>query len=537
MMGTIFFNLFLLPILIKCIYMNKKLLLSFAVFATALTVNAQKNFPAFKEKAESSKPLKVSAEAVKRTDVTGDKSYYYWENNSRVTKELNTFLGKTGAADGGFDTLGLYTYKFKEKTTSSTYWQMAIQGFNTTDDLTLNSIKFVGASLNSAGANIVVNVVSKDLSTVLATKTVNWTNQYNYQTITFDTPVTSADTFLVTLTMATAADSFQIAKSHNQYNGSTLGTANTFTSSLPFKGDAAILAVAQNNASILGLIQQSFDFFVIPSFTYKLKSDFEASSSKVCLGDSVSFESNANSSHLYNPVINYIHWDYLANGNAPAYTTYSFGDGSSVSYSDTLNGGVVYSAAGEYEVTATTMLGTWITSPYLFNDTTKFTISVKEISLDSASVMATNDQTNDGKAIVMATGGFEPYSYEWSASAGTEDTVMVGKGSYSVIVTDDNGCMASASVTVDAGTASIAALAITGLNIYPNPTTNVLNVAFDSKSAATVELVNVAGQVIDTKTYTGVVKTSFNTANLNAGVYFVNIKVAEGTFTTKVVKN
>jgi hypothetical protein len=151
----------------------------------------------------------------------------------------------------------------------------------------------------------------------------------------------------------------------------------------------------------------------------------------------------------------------------------------------------------------------------------------------ASSVDASNDKTNDGKASVVVTGGTAPYTYEWTLSAGTTAEVTVGKGDYSVAVKDANGCSANATVTVNAGTASIAALAISNLSVYPNPVKESLNVKFDSKSVATVELVNVAGQVIDSKVSSDV---TFNTSSLVSGVYFVNIKVAEGVFTQKVIK-
>ena len=150
--------------------------------------------------------------------------------------------------------------------------------------------------------------------------------------------------------------------------------------------------------------------------------------------------------------------------------------------------------------------------------------------------MASNDKKNDGKAIVIAKGGISPYAYAWATSVEKNDTIVVGKGKYSVVVTDANGCVAKASVTVAAGTASVEALAITNLSIYPNPVSSELNVSFDAKSAATVELVNIAGQVIASKVANEFV-TSFNTASLESGVYFVNIKVAEGIYTQKIVKD
>jgi hypothetical protein len=90
--------------------------------------------------------------------------------------------------------------------------------------------------------------------------------------------------------------------------------------------------------------------------------------------------------------------------------------------------------------------------------------------------------------------------------------------------------------SVKVSSLSVESLSISGLSIYPNPVANELNVKFNANSAATIELVNVAGQVIETKNATEFANVTFNTAELNAGVYFVNIKVAEGTFTQKIIK-
>ncbi len=162
---------------------------------------------------------------------------------------------------------------------------------------------------------------------------------------------------------------------------------------------------------------------------------------------------------------------------------------------------------------------------------TTLTVVASEVS------KASNDNTKDGVAKVVATGGTSPYTYVWSANAGSTSEVTVGKGNYSVVVTDINGCVKDGSVVITAGTASISELAIEGLSIYPNPTSTNLTVAFSSKGSASIELVNVAGQVVDTKNTTGVSNTSFDMTSLETGVYFVNIKVAEGTAIFKVVKD
>ena len=49
----------------------------------------------------------------------------------------------------------------------------------------------------------------------------------------------------------------------------------------------------------------------------------------------------------------------------------------------------------------------------------------------------------DGKAEIVLTGGTSPYAYNWSTGATTKDIVNVAAGTYSIVVTDANLCVAS----------------------------------------------------------------------------------------------
>jgi len=71
----------------------------------------------------------------------------------------------------------------------------------------------------------------------------------------------------------------------------------------------------------------------------------------------------------------------------------------------------------------------------------------------SASMDATCGN-NDGQAMVTASGGVGPYSYQWNdPGLQTNDTAFaLGAGAYTVLVTDNNGCLDSVLVAVnDAG--------------------------------------------------------------------------------------
>lgn len=65
--------------------------------------------------------------------------------------------------------------------------------------------------------------------------------------------------------------------------------------------------------------------------------------------------------------------------------------------------------------------------------------------------------------------------------------------------------------------------------VYPNPATNLLNIKVENNQDFVATLINLEGKVIATTT------TSFNLANIESGVYMVNIKTAQGVATQKVV--
>ena len=77
---------------------------------------------------------------------------------------------------------------------------------------------------------------------------------------------------------------------------------------------------------------------------------------------------------------------------------------------------------------------------------------------------------------------------------------------------------------------------VNALNVYPNPATDLLNVVFDATSASSVQLTDLTGKVVSVQTAkVGANTISFDVANVNAGVYFVNISNAAGNAAQKVI--
>ncbi|MCQ2295438.1 MAG: T9SS type A sorting domain-containing protein [Bacteroidales bacterium] len=83
--------------------------------------------------------------------------------------------------------------------------------------------------------------------------------------------------------------------------------------------------------------------------------------------------------------------------------------------------------------------------------------------------------------------------------------------------------------TADQGNAGISTLSNVNLNMYPNPTTGILNIAADGVKEVVV--MDVDGRVVMTE-HSNVVDMS----NLNNGVYFVRVITNNGADTQKIVK-
>ncbi|MFH1319829.1 MAG: PKD domain-containing protein, partial [Bacteroidota bacterium] len=108
--------------------------------------------------------------------------------------------------------------------------------------------------------------------------------------------------------------------------------------------------------------------------------------------------------------------------------------------------------AGSYNVTVTDAIGCSVVPNYTLSEPTA-------LSLSTGSVDATCGNA-DGQASVTVSGGTTPYTYNWSNGCTNPTCTGLLAASYSVTVTDGNGCTASGNTTVNASgsiTATISA--------------------------------------------------------------------------------
>ncbi|MEM9023062.1 MAG: T9SS type A sorting domain-containing protein, partial [Bacteroidota bacterium] len=123
----------------------------------------------------------------------------------------------------------------------------------------------------------------------------------------------------------------------------------------------------------------------------------------------------------------------LATGGTPTYA-YAWSNGDVGTVASGL-------AAGTYFVTATDLNGCV--------DVDSVTITEPPALMLSDSVTnVTCNGLSDGAIDLTVAGGVMPYSYLWSTGDNTEDVTNLAAGTYTVVVTDANGCVDSLSATV-----------------------------------------------------------------------------------------
>ncbi|MCW3085992.1 MAG: sorting protein [Bacteroidetes bacterium] len=185
-------------------------------------------------------------------------------------------------------------------------------------------------------------------------------------------------------------------------------------------------------------------------------------------------------------------------------------------------------SAGAYTVTVT-------------DDVTGCTNSVGAtiVEPDALVLATTNDTTNicDGTVSVTPTGGTFGYNYSWAPGGEIIDTPTgLCPGTYTVQVTDGNGCIATATALVQS---SVGVAEINGatFSTYPNPASENLIVKGEFNNV-TITLTDVLGKqiMIVAENVNGNISKTINISALPAGVYYLQLKNNSGITTKKFIK-
>ncbi len=136
-----------------------------------------------------------------------------------------------------------------------------------------------------------------------------------------------------------------------------------------------------------------------------------------------------------------------------------------------------------------------------------------------------NDGSNNGAIDLSIAGGSTPYVYSWNNGATTQNLSGLANGTYTVTVTDANGCSGTQTFTIDFTTGISQLAKQYNLAIYPNPAKDNLTVS--SVKNISVEIYDLLGnKIILKKAITN--KHIINTNKWAAGVYICTVKNQNG---------
>lgn len=188
---------------------------------------------------------------------------------------------------------------------------------------------------------------------------------------------------------------------------------------------------------------------------------------------------------------------------------------------------------GNYAVTVTDANGCQSNISTILN-----VVSTVAISIDNV----TDEAVQLGGAIdISVSGGQAPYFILWNTGQTTATVSGLVAGVYNVTVTDINGCSSTQTVTVDYTIPSLVENieAVQSLNIFPNPTSDFVNIQLELNEAVDVR--------IDIYNMTGQLLQSFNTGNglsqnykvdlsqYAGGMYMARMIIGEEVVTAKIV--
>jgi len=159
-------------------------------------------------------------------------------------------------------------------------------------------------------------------------------------------------------------------------------------------------------------------------------------------------------------------------------------------------------------------------------------------ALPFPSVSITETQVGPGVTELDATPGFN--SYLWNTGANTPGIQISQTGTYSVQVTDGNGCSASDSINVTS-ILGIQSGVFTGLTYWPNPTREVLNLNASGLNsvAVTIQVLSLDGRTLHTQRkipVQGSLDAQINMTDFSSGTYLVRISQGEHYETLRIVR-
>jgi hypothetical protein len=163
-------------------------------------------------------------------------------------------------------------------------------------------------------------------------------------------------------------------------------------------------------------------------------------------------------------------------------------------------------------------------------------INITEPATISSAITATSASCavcSDGNANLTVNGGTSPYTFAWSNSTTNEDLTGALPGTYTVVVTDNNGCQHTDTVTINFTTGIANSTAVAGtISVFPNPSNGENIRIMLTEAQATENIVFVVYDIAGNEVYSEKISAGNFT-----GTFSISLPLADGTYAFSVTQN
>ena len=255
------------------------------------------------------------------------------------------------------------------------------------------------------------------------------------------------------------------------------------------------------------------DFIVLPASAFQ--ASFISNITQVCENSTINFFDQS--------LGNIISWAWIFEGGYPA-------------TSNEQNPTILYSASGSYDVVLTVSDGAE-NSTLLLNNFITVNV-IPEVTLEPFDWVCINWPAFELTAGMPPGGEYSGPGVE----SGWFDPAIAGVGSHTITYTytDPNSCenFASETILVDPCTGIKKIVDLSGISIYPNPTTGIIDIDF-ARDAGAIEILvlNTLNEVVFTESNFVLAGASLNVdlSDLVKGIYFIKLKTEIKEETVKII--
>ena len=184
-------------------------------------------------------------------------------------------------------------------------------------------------------------------------------------------------------------------------------------------------------------------------------------------------------------------------------------------------------ATGSYSVSVTDAVGC--------NNVSTIDVTSPNPILGNGLVTDQTSLMNLGSIDFSVTGGTAPYTYNWSNGATTEDLSDLSGGTYTVTITDANGCEEISTFTVN-NTNALEGQELIKLTFTPNPTEGFVHISAEGMIQAQISVLDVGGRLVFSIANIDATNFALNITDQPQGVYFVKLKQDEKQVNFRIVK-